>query len=104
MNVATTTAAGTAKDSSSTMAQGPLPTSTAASVTQPPEDLEEEVLEADDEDNDDDELELLGTISTDTGKNCQIVGIRYYSGKAHPGEYVHLAREPSNPYDRNAIR
>jgi len=34
----------------------------------------------------------------------QIVGIRYYSGVAHPGEYVTLVREPSNPYDRNAIR
>jgi SWI/SNF-related matrix-associated actin-dependent regulator of chromatin subfamily A3 len=34
----------------------------------------------------------------------QIVGIRYYSGVAHPGEYVNLVREPRNPYDRNAIR
>mmetsp|Transcript_45123 Transcript_45123/g.94645 ORF Transcript_45123/g.94645 Transcript_45123/m.94645 type:complete len:876 (+) Transcript_45123:187-2814(+) len=34
----------------------------------------------------------------------QIVGIRYYSGVAHPGEYVSLVREPRNPYDRNAIR
>ncbi len=34
----------------------------------------------------------------------QIVGIRYYSGVARPGEYVVLVREPSNPYDRNAIR
>ncbi|CAJ1964574.1 unnamed protein product [Cylindrotheca closterium] len=33
-----------------------------------------------------------------------IVGIRYYQGVAHPGEYVYLVREPSNPYDRNAIR
>jgi SWI/SNF-related matrix-associated actin-dependent regulator of chromatin subfamily A3 len=31
-------------------------------------------------------------------------GIRYYRGVAHPGEYVTLVREPSNPYDRNAIR
>lgn len=34
----------------------------------------------------------------------QIVGIRYYSGVAHPGEFVTLVREPNNPYDRNAIR
>mmetsp|Transcript_5440 Transcript_5440/g.11830 ORF Transcript_5440/g.11830 Transcript_5440/m.11830 type:complete len:878 (+) Transcript_5440:183-2816(+) len=34
----------------------------------------------------------------------QIVGIRYYSGVAHPGEFVTLVREPRNPYDRNAIR
>lgn len=33
-----------------------------------------------------------------------IVGIRYYRGVAHPGEYVYLVREPRNPYDRNAIR
>ena len=26
----------------------------------------------------------------------QIVGIRYYSGVAHPGEYVTLVREPRN--------
>lgn len=35
---------------------------------------------------------------------CQIVGIRYYNGVAHPGEFVILVREPQNPYDRNAIR
>jgi SWI/SNF-related matrix-associated actin-dependent regulator of chromatin subfamily A3 len=29
---------------------------------------------------------------------------RYYSGVAHPGEFVTLIREPNNPYDRNAIR
>lgn len=33
-----------------------------------------------------------------------IVGIRYYKGVVHPGEYVELIREPNNPYDRNAIR
>ena len=33
-----------------------------------------------------------------------IVGIRYYQGVAHPGEYVDLVREPLNPYDSNAIR
>ena len=26
----------------------------------------------------------------------QIVGIRYYTGVAHPGEYVVLVREPRN--------
>jgi len=30
----------------------------------------------------------------------QIVGIRYYNGVAHPGEFVTLVREPRNPYDR----
>jgi SWI/SNF-related matrix-associated actin-dependent regulator of chromatin subfamily A3 len=41
---------------------------------------------------------LLGTTE------YQIVGIRYYTGVAHPGEFVTLVREPHNPYDRNAIR
>jgi len=27
----------------------------------------------------------------------QIVGIRYYTGVAHPGEFVVLVREPRNP-------
>lgn len=36
--------------------------------------------------------------------NVVIKGIRYYKGKAHPGEYVRLVREPHNMYDRNAIR
>ena len=34
----------------------------------------------------------------------QVVGIRYYQGAAHPGEFVQLVREPDNPYDKNAIR
>eukprot|EP00943_MAST-04B_sp_MAST-4B-sp1_P005376 g5376.t1 len=33
-----------------------------------------------------------------------IVGIRYYRGVVHQGEWVDLVREPNNPYDRNAIR
>ena len=33
-----------------------------------------------------------------------IVGIRYYNGVAHPGEFVTLVREKNNPYDKNAIR
>jgi SWI/SNF-related matrix-associated actin-dependent regulator of chromatin subfamily A3 len=32
------------------------------------------------------------------------VGIRFYDGVAHPGEFVHLVREPDNLYDSNAIR
>ncbi|KAJ5176963.1 uncharacterized protein N7482_002840 [Penicillium canariense] len=34
----------------------------------------------------------------------KIVGVRYYRGYATPGEHVVLKREPSNQYDRNAIR
>lgn len=33
-----------------------------------------------------------------------IVGVRYYRGYATTGEHVTLNREPTNPYDRNAIR
>ncbi|KAJ3934005.1 MAG: SNF2 family N-terminal domain-containing protein [Lentinula lateritia] len=36
--------------------------------------------------------------------NTQVVGIQYYKGLVGPGEEVILAREPSNRYDRNAIR
>ncbi|KAK1831796.1 putative SWI/SNF-related matrix-associated actin-dependent regulator of chromatin subfamily A member 3-like 1 [Podospora conica] len=45
-----------------------------------------------------DEREFYGTLD---GK---IVGVRYYQGVATPGEVVLLRREPSNPYDANAIR
>jgi SWI/SNF-related matrix-associated actin-dependent regulator of chromatin subfamily A3 len=34
----------------------------------------------------------------------KIVGIRYYPGQVHQGEFVSLVREPQNPYDRNAVR
>ena len=33
-----------------------------------------------------------------------IVGTQYYRGVVHQGEFVHLVREPTNQYDRNAIR
>lgn len=36
--------------------------------------------------------------------NGKIVGIRYYNGYATPGEQVMVKREPSNQYDKNAIR
>lgn len=36
--------------------------------------------------------------------NTKIVGCRYYDGRATVGEYVRVRREPSNPYDSNAIR
>lgn len=41
---------------------------------------------------------LFGTLQTD------IVGVRYYSGTVHAGEYVSIVREPRNPYDANACR
>ncbi len=30
------------------------------------------------------------------GGEYQIVGIRYYNGVAHPGEFINLVREPRN--------
>ncbi|PYI15303.1 hypothetical protein BO99DRAFT_484618 [Aspergillus violaceofuscus CBS 115571] len=36
--------------------------------------------------------------------NTKIVGVRYYRGHATIGEHVIIKREPSNQYDRNAIR
>ncbi len=49
------------------------------------------------EDEEDDET-LYGLL------RVPIVGIRYYRGVVHQGEWVDLVREPNNPYDRNAIR
>ncbi|KAL8839507.1 MAG: hypothetical protein Q9170_001730 [Blastenia crenularia] len=44
------------------------------------------------------EYELYGTLAT------KIVGVQYYTGYATVGEYVSVRREPTNQYDRNAIR
>lgn len=38
------------------------------------------------------------------GIDTKIVGLRYYNGYASVGEIVMVRREPSNPYDSNAIR
>ena len=43
-------------------------------------------------------LYLSGILDT------KIVGVQYYRGHATPGEYVVVRREPSNPYDSNALR
>ncbi|KAI3402201.1 hypothetical protein diail_130 [Diaporthe ilicicola] len=43
-------------------------------------------------------LQLYGTADN------KIVGCRYYNGIVSPGELVVLRREPSNQYDRNAVR
>ncbi|KAI9849243.1 MAG: hypothetical protein M1837_004702 [Sclerophora amabilis] len=45
-----------------------------------------------------DRFELYGTLDT------KIVGVRYYNGRATMGELVTVRREPSNPYDGNAVR
>jgi SWI/SNF-related matrix-associated actin-dependent regulator of chromatin subfamily A3 len=43
-------------------------------------------------------MKSIGTLMT------KVVGVQYYSGFATIGEMVLLRREPSNHYDRNAIR
>lgn len=68
--------------------------------------LDELISTFDDDGNDNNtsnETELQPLILLCTG-TAQIVGLRYYTGVAHPGEYVRLVREPRNPYDRNAVR
>ncbi|KAM0328080.1 hypothetical protein ACHAQA_005483 [Verticillium albo-atrum] len=43
-------------------------------------------------------MELYGTLAT------KVVGVRYYSGYASPGEIVLCNREPDNEYDSNALQ
>ncbi|KAL8989148.1 MAG: hypothetical protein Q9177_001905 [Variospora cf. flavescens] len=65
------------------------------------ENAYETILLSQDDGNDGaeaEEYELYGTMRT------KIVGIQYYSGYASAGEYVSVRREPSNPFDSNAIR
>ena len=46
-------------------------------------------------DSEDDEEQELSDVLVGQGE-YQIVGIRYYAGVAHPGEFVVLVREPRN--------
>ncbi|CAG7961707.1 unnamed protein product [Penicillium salamii] len=36
--------------------------------------------------------------------STKIVGVRFYRGRANPGESVLVRREANNQYDRNAIK
>lgn len=76
----------------------PSPTSTMSS------DIVDLTISDDEKEEEDSTMELLYTLTTKDCRHLKIVGIRYYRGVAYGGEYVRLAREPSNPYDRNAIR
>ncbi len=63
------------------------------------EDADDTIIVPQDGDiNDTESYELYGTVNT------KVVGIQYYNGHASEGEYVSVRREPSNPYDSNAIR
>ncbi|TVY33609.1 DNA repair protein RAD5A [Lachnellula subtilissima] len=63
-----------------------------------------------DPDEEDEVLDLSQDADEGSGWTCvgaidgKIVGVRYYNGYATPGEQVMIRREPSNPYDSNAIR
>lgn len=48
-----------------------------------------------DSDSDVEEVQDLPDVLVGSGE-YEIVGIRYYSGVAHPGEFVTLVREPHN--------
>ena len=39
-----------------------------------------------------------------TTVTVKVVGLRYYDGIVHKGEWAKLVREPHNPYDKNAVR
>ena len=67
------------------------------------------------DENEDDVDETIGSTQLDAGDgldqlvhygnlDARIVGVRFYSGFASPGEVVMIRREPGNPYDSNAIR
>ena len=67
-------------------------------VDEDEEDADELVVWSQDDGSMNETFERYGTLPT------KIVGIRYYDGTATVGEHVLIRREPSNPYDRNAIR
>ncbi|KAL8782498.1 MAG: hypothetical protein Q9213_005337 [Squamulea squamosa] len=65
------------------------------------EDANDTILLSQEDDNGVEEMEhyeLYGTLHT------KIVGIQYYTGCATVGEFVSIRREPTNPYDANAIK
>ena len=68
------------------------------------EDVNDVADDYDEEEEEETDLPLLFRVTNKDCRYLKIVGIRHYRGVAYEGEYVRLAREPSNPYDRNAIR
>ena len=76
----------------------PTATASASMVITPSVDLTQDTDEEEEVFTIEDSYTKIATCS------LLIVGIRYYNGEAHAGEYVTLVREPHNPYDRNAIR
>jgi SWI/SNF-related matrix-associated actin-dependent regulator of chromatin subfamily A3 len=68
-----------------------------------PIDLTQDDDEAFEENHEEESFQMMVPISNHP-LQLSVVGIRYYRGVAHPGEYVQLVREPHNPFDRNAVR
>ena len=62
------------------------------------DEADELILNGREDDGFDNGFDLYGTLQT------KIVGVRFYHGYATIGEHVLIRREPSNQYDRNAIR
>jgi SWI/SNF-related matrix-associated actin-dependent regulator of chromatin subfamily A3 len=76
-----------------------------------PADRDSRTSAQDDEDGANDIIDLTGDV--DEHGNAfslvgrmqeKVVGLRYYDGFATKGEAVTIVREPSNPYDSNAMR
>lgn len=94
---------GHASQPNTTASQGTAQTSDngwGASTQQIEDDIQREIDLTQDSDDDDtfENYQLYGVLNT------KIVGCRFYNGRATVGEYVIIRREPSNQYDRNAIR
>ncbi|KAI4867462.1 SNF2 family N-terminal domain-containing protein [Hypoxylon rubiginosum] len=97
------TSASRGSQSSHTYQPTPPPSSLGHSLQQPPrtswiDDYDENPEPSQNQDDPTSSYELYGTM------DIKIVGVRYYNGVVNPGEKVLLRREPSNQYDRNAIR
>jgi SWI/SNF-related matrix-associated actin-dependent regulator of chromatin subfamily A3 len=84
--------------------QAPHPTLPAPSLSPDDQFALTQIADIDDDElgqtqeDEDQSLEFYGTLDN------KIVGVRYYNGIATPHELVAIRREPSNPYDRNAVR
>ncbi|KAM4043571.1 helicase-like transcription factor isoform 2-T4 [Anomaloglossus baeobatrachus] len=65
------------------------------------DDVQDSASAADDSASGEEDLDSLVLFGMLKGN---VVGIRYYTGVVNNNEMVGLQREPSNPYDRNAVK